>query len=54
MFQAMAALRKPVLIDLDDYLAAEVDAPVKREYLAGEVYAMAGSARPSTTSSQAP
>ena len=38
----MTALRKYELVQLDDYLATEADAPVKSEYLAGEVYAMAG------------
>lgn len=38
----MTALRKPDLISLEDYLAAEADAPVRSEFLAGEVYAMAG------------
>lgn len=38
----MTALRKPELIELADYLATEANAPVKSEFLAGEVYAMAG------------
>ncbi|MFA7343130.1 MAG: Uma2 family endonuclease [Terrimicrobiaceae bacterium] len=38
----MTALRKPDLVGLEDYLATEADAPVKSEFLAGEVYAMAG------------
>lgn len=38
----MTAVRKPELISLEDYLAAEADATVKSEFLAGEVYAMAG------------
>ena len=38
----MTALRKPDLIELDEYLATEANATVKSEYLAGEVYAMAG------------
>lgn len=38
----MTALRKPDLITLEDYLATELNAPVKSEFLAGEVYAMAG------------
>lgn len=40
--ETMTALRKPDLIELEDYLAGEVNAPVKSEFLAGEVYAMAG------------
>jgi len=42
MLQPMTALRKSDLIELEDYLATEANAPVKSEYLAGEVYAMAG------------
>lgn len=38
----MTALRKSDLIELKDYLETEADAPVKSEYLAGEVYAMSG------------
>jgi len=38
----MTALRKPDLIALEGYLATELNAPVKSEFLAGEVYAMAG------------
>lgn len=29
-------------ITVDDYLAGEADSPVKHEYIAGEVFAMAG------------
>lgn len=38
----MTALRKPGLVDLEAYLATEAKAPVRSEYLAGEVHAMAG------------
>lgn len=38
----MTALRKPALVSLEEYLAAEAAAPVRSEFLAGEVYAMAG------------
>jgi Uma2 family endonuclease len=38
----MSAALKRNLVSVDDYLASELEAPVKREYLAGVVYAMAG------------
>lgn len=38
----MSAARKLVLIPVEDYLAGELDSPVKHEYLGGVVYAMAG------------
>lgn len=39
----MTAVRKPDLVTLEDYLAMEATAPARSEFLAGEVYAMAGS-----------
>lgn len=38
----MSALRKPAPISVADYLAGELVAEVKHEYLGGEVHAMAG------------
>jgi Uma2 family endonuclease len=38
----MSAAVKWNLVSVDDYLAAELTSPVKHEYLAGVVYAMAG------------
>jgi len=38
----MTALRKPDLVSLEDYLAAEAGAAFKSEFLAGDVYALAG------------
>ena len=38
----MTAAKKLNLISVDDYLAAELNSPVKHEYLGGVVYAMAG------------
>jgi Uma2 family endonuclease len=38
----MTAARKWNLVSVEDYLAAELDSPVKREYVAGIVYALAG------------
>ena len=38
----MSLARKDVLISPDDYLAGEIASPVKHEYVAGTVYAMAG------------
>src|SRR5438128_6780156 len=38
----MTAAPKWDLVSVDDYLAGELDSPVKHEYLAGVVYAMAG------------
>jgi Uma2 family endonuclease len=38
----MTAALKWNLVTVDDYLAGELDAPVKHEYVAGVVYAMAG------------
>jgi len=34
---------KKYFVSVEDYLAAELKSPTKREYVAGEVYAMAGS-----------
>lgn len=34
--------RAPKLVSVQDYLAAELDSPVKREYVGGAVYAMSG------------
>lgn len=38
----MSALRRHESISVDDYLAGELVSPVKHEYIAGRVYAMAG------------
>ena len=38
----MTAARKWNLVSVEDYLAAEEDSPIKHEYVAGVVYAMAG------------
>lgn len=38
----MTAARKLRLISIEDYLAGELDSPIKHEYLGGFVYAMAG------------
>jgi hypothetical protein len=38
----MTAAEKLNAISVDDYLAGELDARVKHEYLGGYVYAMAG------------
>jgi Uma2 family endonuclease len=38
----MTAAPKWNLVSVEDYLAGELDSPVKHEYLAGVVYAMAG------------
>src|ERR1043166_10251430 len=38
----MTAARKWNLLSVEDYLAGELTSPVKHEYLAGVVYAMAG------------
>jgi Uma2 family endonuclease len=38
----MSAARKLNLVSVDDYLASELDSPIKHEYLGGVVYAMAG------------
>ncbi len=38
----MSAALKWNLVSVEEYLAAEADSPVKREYVAGVVYAMAG------------
>ena len=38
----MSAVAKRTLISVEDYLAGELVSPVKHEYLAGVVYAMAG------------
>jgi len=38
----MSAAKKLNLISVEDYLAGELESPIKHEYLAGVVYAMAG------------
>jgi Uma2 family endonuclease len=38
----MSAALKWNLVSVEDYLASEVNSPVKREYLGGVIYAMAG------------
>jgi Uma2 family endonuclease len=38
----MSAVKKLNLISVEDYLAGELVSPIKHEYLAGVVYAMAG------------
>ena len=38
----MSTSKKLNLVSVDDYLAGELDSPVKHEYLGGVVYAMAG------------
>lgn len=38
----MSAAKKLRLVSVEDYLAGELDSPVKHEYLGGLVYAMAG------------
>jgi Uma2 family endonuclease len=38
----MTAAKKLHLVSVEDYLAAELDSPIKHEYLGGVVYAMAG------------
>jgi len=38
----MGALQKPELISMDDYLRGEIDSRVRHEYVAGQVFAMAG------------
>ena len=38
----MSTVKKLNLVSVDDYLAGELVSPVKHEYLAGVVYAMAG------------
>src|SRR5262245_42411134 len=38
----MTAAKKLNLISVDDYLAGELDSPIKHEYIGGVVYAMAG------------
>ena len=38
----MSAVLKWNLVSVDDYLAGELESPVKHEYLGGVVYAMAG------------
>ena len=38
----MSAANKLDLVSVDDYLASELDSPIKHEYLGGVVYAMAG------------
>ena len=38
----MSAAKKLNLVAVEDYLVGELDSPIKHEYLAGVVYAMAG------------
>jgi Uma2 family endonuclease len=38
----MSAIQRPNLMSVEDYLAGELDSPVKHEYLGGVVYAMSG------------
>lgn len=38
----MRVSQKPGLIDIEDYLAGEVDSGVRHEYLGGQVHAMSG------------
>ena len=38
----MSAAKKLNLISVEDYLAGELESPIKHEYLGGAVYAMAG------------
>ena len=38
----MSAALKWNLVSVDDYLAGELESPMKHEYLGGVVYAMAG------------
>src|ERR1051326_7627992 len=38
----MCAAQKQNLVSVEDYLRTELDSPVKREYLGGVIYAMAG------------
>lgn len=38
----LTAAKKLMLISVENYLASELDSPVKHEYLGGYVYAMAG------------
>lgn len=38
----MAAIPTPLFLTEEDYLASEATSPVKREYIGGQVYAMAG------------
>jgi Uma2 family endonuclease len=40
--ETMTAAEKPNLISVEDYLAGELESPIKHEYLGGTVYAMAG------------
>jgi Uma2 family endonuclease len=42
MLKDMSALRRHEFIAVEDYLAGELASPVKHEYVAGRVYAMAG------------
>ena len=41
-----ALVESPHLISVEEYLATEPDSPVKREYVAGHVYAFAGGSFP--------
>src|SRR5947199_6506077 len=38
----MSTAKKLNLVSVEDYLAGELDSPIKHEYLGGVVYAMAG------------
>jgi Uma2 family endonuclease len=38
----MSAVRKLELVSVEDYLASELESPIKHEYLGGYIYAMAG------------
>ena len=38
----MSAVRKLELVSVEDYLAGELESPIKHEYLGGYIYAMAG------------
>lgn len=42
MITPMTAARKWSLISVEDYLAGELESPIKHEYVGGVVYAMAG------------
>ena len=38
----MTAVKKLALISVEDYLAGELESPIKHEYIGGVVHAMAG------------